>query len=111
MSIACVLRVVVAVVFNERVQQSKNYIMKTKSNELRTTSESPTSDSTYTTVLKEPHFVWNLISVTLLGRFVGHLRESQYSTDHRCYAIRSLVITRRPPRAQQLSVLLQQQQQ
>ena len=56
MSIACVLRVVVAVVFNERVQQSKNYIMKTKSNELRTTSESPTSDSTYTTVAKSASF-------------------------------------------------------
>ena len=56
MSIACVLRVVVAVVFNERVQQSKNYIMKTKSNELRTTSESPTSDSTYTTVAKRASF-------------------------------------------------------
>ena len=56
MSIACVLRVVVAVAFNERVQQSKNYIMKTKSNELRTTSESPTSDSTYTTVAKRASF-------------------------------------------------------
>ena len=56
MSIACVLRVVVAVVFNKRVQQSKNYIMKTKSNELRTTSESPTSDSTYTTVAKRASF-------------------------------------------------------
>ena len=56
MSIACVLRVVVAVVFNERVQQSKNYIMKTKSNELRATSESPTSDSTYTTVAKRASF-------------------------------------------------------
>ena len=56
MSIACVLRVVVAVVFNERVQQSKNYIMKTKSNELRTTSESPISDSTYTTVAKRASF-------------------------------------------------------
>ena len=56
MSIACVLRVVVAVAFNERVQQSKNYIMKTKSNELRTTPESPTSDSTYTTVAKRASF-------------------------------------------------------
>ena len=56
MSIACVLRVVVAVAFNERVQQSKNYIMKTKSNELRATSESPTSDSTYTTVAKRASF-------------------------------------------------------
>ena len=56
MSIACVLRVVVAVVFNERVQQSKNYIIKTKSNELRATSESPTSDSTYTTVAKRASF-------------------------------------------------------
>ena len=56
MSIACVLRVVVAVVFNKRVQQSKNYIMKTKSNELRATSESPTSDSTYTTVAKRASF-------------------------------------------------------
>jgi hypothetical protein len=55
-----VLRVVavavVVIVFNERVQQSKNYIMKTKSNELRATPESPTSDSTYATVAKRASF-------------------------------------------------------
>ena len=42
----------VAVVFNERVQQSKNYIMKTKSQIVRVGG----SDSTYTTVAKRASF-------------------------------------------------------
>ena len=57
MSIACVLRVVVAVAFNERVQQSKNYIMKTKFNELRATRPNLQHlTQTYTTVAKRASF-------------------------------------------------------
>ena len=57
MSIACVLRVVVAVVFNKRVQQSKNYIMKTKFNELRATRPNLQHlTQTYTTVAKRASF-------------------------------------------------------